>query len=97
MTARHVQIAQVLRAQIADGTFPVGSQLPTEAALCDSHKASHNAPGTRLQPASTVAMPTYPLSPSVISQVASNGISNQGCMTSNEPTAVAAPLPPRKP
>ncbi|PYE17605.1 GntR family transcriptional regulator [Williamsia limnetica] len=36
----HVRVAEILRAQIADGTLPVGSALPSESALCATHQAS---------------------------------------------------------
>ncbi len=34
---RHQALAETLLARIADGTFPVGSRLPTEEQLCASH------------------------------------------------------------
>lgn len=37
---RYVQIANQLRAQISDGTYPVGAQLPTEHELCEMLGAS---------------------------------------------------------
>lgn len=36
----YLQIAQELATEIAAGSYPIGSQLPTEAALCDHHDIS---------------------------------------------------------
>ena len=38
----YVQIAARLRAQVLDGTYPVGSSLPTEAELCEAFSTSRN-------------------------------------------------------
>ncbi|WP_408990932.1 GntR family transcriptional regulator [Streptomyces sp. 1268] len=40
MTRRHQQIAEELRLAIADGTYPVGSELPSESELALSHGVS---------------------------------------------------------
>lgn len=39
---RYQQIARILRAAMADGTYPVGSLLPTEAELCARHDVSRH-------------------------------------------------------
>jgi GntR family transcriptional regulator len=36
----YLQIAQELATEIASGSYPIGSQLPTEAALCEQHDIS---------------------------------------------------------
>ncbi len=38
----YLQIAQQLAGEIASGTYPVGSQLPTEASLCATHSISRS-------------------------------------------------------
>ncbi|OSC57719.1 GntR family transcriptional regulator [Streptomyces sp. BF-3] len=40
MTRRHQQIAEELRLAIADGTYPVGSELPSESELALAHGVS---------------------------------------------------------
>ncbi|OBF28520.1 GntR family transcriptional regulator [Mycobacterium sp. ACS4331] len=37
---RYLQVARVLRQEIVDGIYPVGSQLPTEHALCERFSVS---------------------------------------------------------
>ena len=37
---RYLQVARALRQEIVDGVYPVGSQLPTEHALCDRFSVS---------------------------------------------------------
>ncbi|CAJ1494152.1 GntR family transcriptional regulator [[Mycobacterium] kokjensenii] len=37
---RYLRVARVLRKEIADGVYPVGSQLPTEHELCDRFEVS---------------------------------------------------------
>lgn len=46
---RHVAIAEQLMARIDDGTFPIGSQLPTEMDLCASLGASRHTVRQALQ------------------------------------------------
>jgi DNA-binding GntR family transcriptional regulator len=36
------RVVEALRRQILDGTYPVGSQLPTEAELCETHGVSRH-------------------------------------------------------
>ncbi|MFI5911570.1 GntR family transcriptional regulator [Dactylosporangium sp. NPDC051541] len=36
----YLQLADLLRERIIDGTFPAGSPLPSEQALCDEHRQS---------------------------------------------------------
>lgn len=42
LTPMYLQIAQQLAGDIATGIYPVGSRLPTEAALCSSHSISRS-------------------------------------------------------
>ncbi|MFS3130777.1 GntR family transcriptional regulator [Nocardioides sp. Bht2] len=37
---QHARLAEELRAAIVDGTYPVGSRLPTESVLCEAHGLS---------------------------------------------------------
>ncbi|SCF65335.1 GntR family transcriptional regulator, partial [Streptomyces sp. Cmuel-A718b] len=45
MTRRHQQIAEELRLAIADGTYPVGSELPSESELALAHGVSRAPSG----------------------------------------------------
>lgn len=42
LAPRYLQIAQELAHEIASGTYPIGSQLPTEAKLCATHEISRS-------------------------------------------------------